>query len=360
MPFSSFSPAIQKLIKEKGFLEPTLPQKMGIPEIQKGGNIMIIAPTGHGKTESVMLPILDKLYKEKSPPISVLYINPLRALSRDLLDRLFWWGDKLDIEIAVRHGDTTKTERSEQRDHPSQILITTPETLGILLVSKKMREHLKNVKHVVIDEINEMAGSKRGVHLSLLLERLRNLCGSFQIIGLSATVGHPEKIAQTLSSDIKIIRAAAEKKYDISVEVPKCKETGIAGDLFVSETTLARMMRIKALINENKSVLVFTNTRQTAEVISSRFAAIDREMKQEVYHGSLSRERRLESEKKFKSQQIKSLITTSSLELGIDIGSIDLVIQYLSPRQVTKLLQRVGRAGHKVGEKSVGIILSGE
>src|SRR3989344_5858232 len=271
MPFNNFSPAMQKLIKEKGFIEPTLPQKMGIPEILKGRNVMILAPTGYGKTETAMLPLLDKVHTEKLPPISVLYINPLRALSRDLLDRLFWWADKLGVEIAVRHGDTTKTERSEQSDHPPNILITTPETLGILLVSKKLREHLKNVRHVIVDEIHEMAGSKRGVHLSLLLERLRNLCGSFQVIGLSATVGHPEKIAKTLAPDMKVIRAEAEKRYDISVEVPVCKEPATAAELFVSETTLARMLRIKDLISEHKSVLVFTNTRQTAEVLSSRF-----------------------------------------------------------------------------------------
>ncbi len=359
MSFKDFSSEMQKLIRERGFIEPTLPQKMGIPEIVKGSNVLILAATGHGKTESAMLPLLDRMHTEKSPPITVLYINPLRALSRDLLDRLFWWADKLEIDIAVRHGDTTKTERSEQSDHPPHCLITTPETLGILLVSKKMREHLRNVRHVIIDEVHEMAGNKRGVHLSLLLERLRNLCGQFQVIGLSATVGHPEKIAKTLAPDMKIIRAESEKEYDIKVEVPDCGGDR-AEELFINKSTLARMLRIRELINEHKSVLAFTNTRQTAEILSSRFAILDKEMKQEVYHGSLSREKRLESEKRFKSQQIKTLITTSSLELGIDIGSIDMVIQYLSPRQVTKLLQRVGRAGHRVGEKSVGIILSGE
>lgn len=310
MTFENFSPELRKLIKEKGFMEPTLPQKMGIPEIMKGKNVLILAPTGHGKTEAACLGLFDKLHREKHPPISVLYINPLRALSRDLLDRLFWWGDRLGIEIAVRHGDTTKTERSEQSDHPPHMLITTPETLGVMLVSRKIREHLKNVKHVIVDEVHELAGNKRGVHLSILMERLRNLCGTFQTIGLSATVGHPEKIALTLSPDIKIIRAEADKKYDIKVEVPEFKD-GRAEELFVSESTLARMLRIRDLVDKHKSVLIFTNTRQTAEVLSSRFAALDREMKQEVYHGSLSREKRLESEKRFKSQQIKSLICLS-------------------------------------------------
>ncbi|MDI6721558.1 MAG: DEAD/DEAH box helicase, partial [Candidatus Aenigmarchaeota archaeon] len=359
MPFKSFSPAVRKLIEDKGFIEPTLPQKMGIPEIMKGSNVLIVAPTSLGKTETAMLPLFDKLHKEKRAPVSVLYINPLRALSRDLLDRLFWWGDKLEIEIAVRHGDTTIKERKDQSENPPEILITTPETLGILLVARKMREHLKNVRYVIVDEVHEMAGNKRGVHLSLLLERLRNLCSSFQTICLSATVGRPEKMAETFG-DMKVIRAESEKEYDIQVEAPSDSNKNMEEGLFMNKNAVARMLRIRDLVGKHNSVLVFTNTRQTAEILSSRFAAIDKSLAQEVYHGSLSRERRIESEKKFKSQKIKSLICTSSLELGLDIGSIDLVIQYLSPRQVSKLIQRVGRSGHRAGEKSVGILLSGE
>jgi ATP-dependent Lhr-like helicase len=361
MAFELFSEKMQKLVKQKGFLEPTLPQKMGIPEILKGSNILIIAPTGLGKTESVMLPLFDKVRREQKP-ISVLYITPLRSLNRDLLDRLFWWADKMDVEIDVRHGDTTQTERAAQREHPSHILITTPETLQAILPGKVMREHLRNVKHVVIDEIHELVESKRGVQLSVVLERLKEIAGDFQRIGLSATVGSPEVVAEFLGSNVKIIRAEATKEYDIKVESPQptAKDTAIADDIVIGVNTTARLRRLYELIKTYQSVLVFTNTRETAEVISSRLHKLDKELKQSVHHGSLSRERRIKSEQKFKTQELKSLIATSSLELGIDIGSIDLVAQYLSPRQVSRLIQRVGRSGHGVGRVSRGIVISGD
>lgn len=362
MVFSLFSEKMQKLIEKKGFIEPTLPQQLGIPEIMKGFNVLIIAPTGIGKTESAMLPLFDKISAGESKPISILYITPLRSLNRDLLDRLFWWADKLGIEISVRHGDTTQAERAEQREMPPHCLITTPETLQAILPGKVMREHLRNVKHVVIDEIHELVESKRGVQLSVALERLKEIAGDFQRIGLSATVGSPEIVADFMGNNVKIIRAEATKEYNIRVESPQptAKDTAISDDLVIGVNTTARLRRLYELIKSYNSVLTFTNTRETAEVISSRLHRLDKELKQTVHHGSLSRERRIKSEQKFKSQELKSLIATSSLELGIDIGSIDLVVQYLSPRQVSRLIQRVGRSGHGVGRVSKGIIISGD
>jgi len=195
MVFHLFSEKLQELIKKKGFLEPTAPQKLGIPEILSGKNVLIISPTGVGKTEACILPLLDKIKNNNEKPIALLYITPLRALNRDLLDRIFWWADNLEMDIDVRHGDTSKKERSEQRENPSHILITTPETLGAILPGKRMREHLKNVKYVIIDEIHELVENKRGVQLSLLLERLERIAGNFQRIALSATVGEPNKVA---------------------------------------------------------------------------------------------------------------------------------------------------------------------
>ncbi|MFH0832199.1 MAG: DEAD/DEAH box helicase [Candidatus Aenigmatarchaeota archaeon] len=362
MVFNLFSEKLQKLIKDKGFLEPTLPQRIGIPEIMNGKDVLIIAPTGTGKTETCMLPLFDKVAKENSKPISILYINPLRSLSRDLLDRLVWWADKLDLDISVRHGDVSAKERAVQRELPPHVLITTPETLAAILTGKIMREHLKNVKYVVIDEIHELVESKRGIQLSILLERLRELAGNFQRIGLSATVGSPETVAKFLSEDAKIIHAEQEKRYDITVESVKPAESdnAIADELLIGATTTARLRRLHELIQSHKSVLIFTNTRETAEVLSSRLRRLDRELKQAVHHGSLSKEKRIKGEQDFKKQALRSLIATSSLELGIDIGSIDLVVQYLSPRQATRLIQRVGRAGHKISEVSKGIILSGD
>ncbi len=362
MVFQLFSEKMQKLIEQKGFIEPTLPQKLGIPEIVSGNNVLIIASTGAGKTEATMIPIFDKIYLNKLKPISLLYITPLKSLNRDLLDRLFWWADKLNIEIAVRHGDTDQKERTSQREAPPNVLLTTPETLQAILTGKIFREHLKNVKCVVIDEIHELVESKRGVQLSLGLERLKQLAGNFQRIGLSATVGSPEIVAEFLGEKVKIIRAESQKRYDIRVETPRpeAKDQDIADDLVIGVNTTARLRRLYELITSHKSVIAFTNTRETAEVISSRLAKLDRELKQAVHHGSLSKERRVKSEVDFKAQKLKSLIATSSLELGIDIGSIDLVVQYLSPRQSARLIQRVGRAGHRIDEVSKGVILSGE
>ncbi|MBI2075805.1 MAG: DEAD/DEAH box helicase [Candidatus Aenigmarchaeota archaeon] len=362
MVFELFSPKLQELIKKKGFAGPTLAQKLGVPEILSGKNVLIIAPTGSGKTESAMLPLFDIASAKKEKPISILYINPLRSLSRDLLDRLVWWADKMDLEISVRHGDTTQKERAVQREMPSHALITTPETLGAILTGKIMKTHLKNIKHVVIDEIHELVESKRGIQLSLLLERLRQLCGNFQIIGLSATIGSPELVANFLGKDVKIIHASSEKKYEIRVESPKptAKDKVISDELIIGPDTTARLRRLYELINSHKSVIAFTNTRETAEVLSSRLRSLDRELKQTVHHGSLSKEKRIKSEQEFKSQLLKSLIATSSLELGIDIGSIDMIVQYLSPRQVTRLVQRIGRGGHKVGDVSKGVILTGD
>lgn len=362
MVFNTLDARIQKLIKEKGFIEPTLPQKLSIGPILNGENVLVIAPTGIGKTEVACLPVFHKLLEKEHKPIAVLYITPLRSLNRDLLDRLFWWADKLDIDISVRHGDTSQAERTSQREAPPHFLITTPETLGAVLTGKIMREHLKNIRYVIIDEIHELVDSKRGIQMSVLLERLREIAGNFQRVGLSATVGSPELVAKFLGSNVKIIHAEAVKDYDIRVEAPSVTSKGrqAADDLAIGETTTARLLRLHEFIKSHKSVLTFTNTRETAEVLSSRLRSLDKELKQAVHHGSLSKERRISSEQKFKAQELKSLIATSSLELGIDIGSIDLVVQYMSPRQVSRLIQRVGRSGHGVGRTSKGIILSGD
>jgi ATP-dependent Lhr-like helicase len=360
--FELLDKRIRTLIEKKGFLQPTKAQELVIEPILKGDDVLLIAPTGIGKTEGVMLPLFNKLIEKKHEPTAVLYITPLRSLNRDLLDRLVWWADKLDLDIAVRHGDTSAKERAIQREMPSDILIVTPETLQAILTGKIMKKHLSNVRYVVIDEIHELVESKRGIQLSIALERLSEVSGNFQRIGLSATVGSPKVVADFLSNKAKIVHADAEKNYNIKVENPKPsrKDKLISDDLLIGIETTTRLRRLYDLIQSHKSVIAFTNTRETAEILSSRLRSLDRELKQAVHHGSLSKERRIKSEQEFKQQLLKSLIATSSLELGIDIGSIDLVIQYLSPRQATRLIQRVGRSGHKVTETSRGIILSGD
>ena len=231
MVFRHFSKEIQKLIEKKGFTEPTISQKMGIPEILSGKNVLIIAPTSSGKTESAFLPLLDIIHRKKMKPVSLLYITPLKSLNRDMLKRLFWWADNLDINITVRHGDTSQQERKEQREMPAKVFITTPETLGAILPGKKMRKHLRNVEFVIVDEIHELCENKRGTQLSLLLERLKNIAGDFQRIGLSATVGSPKAVAEFLGKNVKIIRADSEKKFKIKYGDKKTTNSRLLGKI---------------------------------------------------------------------------------------------------------------------------------
>lgn len=359
MVFELFTKELQEIVKKR-FETPTLAQTKGIPAIMSGKNVLIIAPTGIGKTESAILPLLDYWIKNKPKKISILYITPLRALNRDLLQRLEFWARELGMEVAVRHGDTTPYERQKQSQFPSDLLITTPETLQAVLPGSVMQKNLSNVKFIVVDEIHELVNSKRGVQLSVALERLRELCGEPQIIGLSATVGNQEEVAKFLVGERKceIINAAEFKELDIKVESaePTKEDAQLSSDLFIGIETAARLRKISEMISKRKSVLIFTNTREFAEILSSRLKKIFASV--ETHHGSLSKEVRMKAEQQFKKEEIKSLIATSSLELGIDIGSIDLVIQYQSPRQVTKLIQRVGRSGHGVGRTSEGVIIT--
>ena len=364
MVFELLNPELQAIVKKR-FKQPTLPQQMAIKSILDGKNVLVIAATGTGKTESVMLPLFHLAMEQEPKPIAILYITPLRALNRDLLDRLLWWCNEIGVEAAVRHGDTTTYERKQQTEFPPQLLITTPETLQAILPGKRIREHLRNVKWIVIDEIHEIADSKRGTQLSLAIERLRELAGhDFQMIGLSATIGSPEKVASFLcpNGNVEIIKAIQPKGMDIRVISPR-PEIGdgkIAKKLFTSPETAARLRAIMDLIKKHRSTLTFTNTRQFAEILSSRIKTLDKDFPAGIHHSSLSKEVRIKAEKDFKEEKIKSVISTSSLQLGIDIGSIDLVLQYMSPRTVTQCIQRIGRSGHELEKISKGIIISTE
>ncbi|MFQ6020808.1 MAG: DEAD/DEAH box helicase [Candidatus Aenigmatarchaeota archaeon] len=346
------------------FKESTLVQDLVIPEILEGNNVLAIAGTGLGKTEAAMLPLFNKLIEKEHKPISLLYITPLKALNRDMFDRLLWWCNKLGLDASVRHGDTTQRERKLQVEHPPHILITTPEQIQAMLTGKRLRKHLENIRYIVIDEIHELVDNKRGIQLTLGLERLKQICSNPQIIALSATIGSPEKAAKFIfgSKKYKIIKAIKPKDIEIIVEspFPKKIDRKIAEKIFLGSNVAARLRKIQELIKEHRSALTFTNTREAAEVLSSRLRILDKEFPHEVHHSSLSKEVRIKAEKEFKSEKLKALIATSSLELGIDIGSIDLVLQYMSPRQVTKLVQRVGRSGHRIGRISKGIIISAD
>ena len=355
---------VRKLIEQKGFSKPTEPQEKTIPKILEGKNVLLISPTATGKTEAAFLPVLSMLLREpKTPGIKVLYITPLRALNRDLLERLQWWCNSLDIRLAVRHGDTETKERMRQSRSPPDILITTPETLQAILSGWVLRQHLQALKWVIIDEVHELADSKRGSQLSLALERVRSMIGKdFQMVGLSATIGSPEKVAQFLvgsNRPVEIIRTPVAKTVKLQVIYPKPTDDDVrfAAKIYTHPEVAARLRIIRDYMDKRKSVLLFTNTRSISEVLASRFKVWDIDFPISIHHGSLAKVSRIAAETGLKRGDLKGLIATSSLELGIDIGRIDLVIQYMSPRQVTRLIQRVGRAGHTYGDVAEGVII---
>ncbi|MCX8150301.1 MAG: DEAD/DEAH box helicase [Candidatus Bathyarchaeota archaeon] len=355
---------IRRLIEQKGFKKPTEPQQKTIPKILEGKNILLISPTATGKTEAAFLPVLSMLLQApKTLGIKVLYITPLRALNRDMLERLEWWCNNLDIKLAARHGDTDTKERERQSKSPPDILITTPETLQAILSGWILRQHVQSLRWVIIDEVHELSDTKRGSQLSLALERIRHLIGAdFQMIGLSATIGSPDKVAQFLVGNqraVEIIRVPVAKMVKLQVLYPKPAEedTQIAAQLFTHPEVAARLRVIRDLMSKHKSVLLFTNTRSISEVLASRLKVWDIDFPISIHHGSLTKHSRLAAEAGLKRGELKGLIATSSLELGIDVGRIDLVIQYMSPRQVTRLIQRVGRAGHTYGDVAQGIII---
>jgi ATP-dependent Lhr-like helicase len=362
--FSLLAKPIQDTLAALGFTKPTLPQVMAIPPILAGENLLLIAPTGTGKTEAVLLPVFSKLIQqERKDGIIIVYVTPLRALNRDLLKRLSFWANRLGISIEVRHGDTELRLRRKQAVSPPQMLVTTPETLQAILPGSRMRKHLSHVQYVVVDEVHELASSKRGAQLTIALERLHEVIGrEFQRIGLSATVGNPEDVAKFIAGtnrSIRVVQASLQKGYRYHVENPAPTEADydLAGKLQTSPEAAARIRRIAELVDAHKSTLIFVNSRPNAEMLGYKFNQLGR-TDIAVHHGSLSKEERIQIEDDFKARVLKAIICTSTLELGIDIGDVDLVIQYLSPRQVSSLIQRVGRSGHRLDMLSEGVIVT--
>jgi len=357
---------VRRLVEQREFSKPTEPQEKTIPLILQGKNVLLISPTATGKTEAAFLPVLSTLLQgqQGTPGIKVLYITPLRALNRDMLERLEWWCNSLDVKLALRHGDTETKERVRQSRMPPDILITTPETLQAILSGWIMRQHLQQVRWVIVDEVHEMADSKRGSQLALALERLRVMIGrDFQLIGLSATIGSPDKVAQFLvgkGRSIEIVRVPVARMMHLKIIFPKPEDEDLqlASQLYTHPEVAARLRIIRDYINQHKSVLLFTNTRAVSEVLASRFKVWDMDFPVSIHHGSLAKASRLAAERGLKNGELKGLVCTSSLELGIDVGRIDLVIQYMSPRQATRLIQRVGRSGHRIGRIAKGLIVA--
>jgi len=368
-----FAPAVDGLgldvrildvARELGIEDFTEPQAQAIPVILAGSNVLLVAPTGIGKTEAALLPILDRILRERPEPISCLYITPLRALNRDMLRRMSFFAERLGVTVAVRHGDTPPKERARIARDPPDVLITTPETFQILFTGRRLRDQIRTVRWVVVDEVHELASDERGAQLAVGLERLRDLVGrDFQRIGLSATIGTPDEAARYIvgvDRPVEVLRTRVPKGVRIRVEMPRPvpEDAEIADRLRVQAIQGAALRRSYELMKEHHSTLFFVNTRDTAEFLSSRLAAWYQDPTIGVHHGSLFKDVRIQMEDDFKAGHLRALICTSSLELGIDVGTADFVLQYNSPREVARLVQRIGRSGHGVGDVSDGLVLA--
>ncbi len=362
--FKQLNEKIKEQLSSSGISKPTLIQRKAIPPLLENKNSLLIAPTGTGKTEAALFPVFSQLIdKDTKEGIKIIYIAPLRALNRDMLSRLKKWEEILDIDIQVRHGDTTQYQRRQQALDPPDMLITTPETLQAILPGSRMKEHLKKVNWCIVDEIHELAESKRGSQLTLALERLSRLSEDFQRIGLSATVGNPKRLSNFLAGtdrEVEVINASTVEEMTVSVEspMPSEEDAGLSEELNAQPSMVARIQRIKELIENHQSTLTFVNTRESSETLGSRLKFLESDFPISVHHGSLARDLRISAEEDFRDGKLKSLICTSSMELGIDIGNIDFVIQYGSPRQVKRCIQRMGRSGHEIGRSSKGVIIS--
>ncbi|MFW9922969.1 MAG: DEAD/DEAH box helicase, partial [Candidatus Thorarchaeota archaeon] len=366
---SSFCLSLQEVISELGFEEFTPIQEIAFPVVGRGENALIISATGSGKTEAAILPIfnqiiLDCQQRGQQPGINILYITPLRALNRDIFKRVIDIGEKIGITTGIRHSDTSQSERRKQTITPPNLLVTTPETLGIILTANRLGEHLRNVKWVVIDEIHELVDSKRGTQLFISLERLERFCkNSFQRVGLSATVGDPKLVANLLvglNRKCSILEEPSIKSIDLNIIHPKPNQEDeqLSEKIFSSPEATARARKVIEIIDNNTNTLVFTNTRQFTEILGNRMRLIGTNFPFGVHHGSLSKGIRKEAEDRFKEGDLRAIICTSSLELGIDIGSVDTVVQMMSSREIAPLLQRIGRSGHKIGQTSKGILIT--
>src|SRR6058998_3261187 len=355
------SSGLPQLLHRAGISKMNEMQTQAILKIQSGSQLLVVAPTGSGKTEAALFPVLEALGASDREGIRALYVTPLRALNRNLIDRVLRLVASTELMAAVRHGDTPPSERRKQAANPPDFLITTPETLQAILPGKLMQRHLRSVRHVIIDEVHQFAEDRRGIQLAVGLQRLRRVTDrDFQRIGLSATVGHPDAIASMFGGEtpLRIFVAPLEKRYEYRVEWPRPidKDFETARDFYITPEAAAGLSAIDDSLDESRSTLVFVNARPLAELLGSRLAMVRQDVA--VHHGSLPREERERVEAGFKGGDIKGLVSTSTLELGIDIGSVDKVVQYNSPRQVTSLIQRVGRSGHTLDRTSRGLVLA--
>jgi ATP-dependent Lhr-like helicase len=377
-----FHPLIRQWFREQ-VGTPTDIQNKAWPEIAKGNHVLVTAPTGSGKTLTAFLWAINNFLVSREPleKMRVLYISPLKALNNDIqrnltkpLEELQKYFDSAGmilpkIRTAVRSGDTEPSERRQMQRHPPEILITTPESLNVLLTSKSGRKMLTGISSVILDEIHAVLPNKRGTYLITAVERLVPLCGEFQRIALSATVKPLDKVAdfiggyRLIESDgtfvykkrrVSIVRSDMQKKYHIRVHFPGKEEIKSRDELPSEVWWPALMEEWRKIMNQNRSTLFFANSRRMVEKVTR---LINENEGERVYshHGSLSKEIRAVVEKRFKDGELSAIIATSSLELGINIGSVDEVVLIQAPYSIASAIQRIGRSGHGVGEVSQGV-----
>ncbi len=377
-PLSVFSPATRAWF-EQAFDAPTPAQMQGWPAIASGEHVLIQAPTGSGKTLAAFLSAIDRLNRTPGAGLRLLYVSPLKALNYDIERNLRGplAGLESKLRVGVRTGDTPQKERRELQKEPPDILITTPESLYLMLTSQA-RESLRGVETLILDEVHAVAGSKRGAHLALSVERLQALAERpVQRIGLSATQRPIEEIGRFVSGGrpITIVDAGTRKELDLEVVVPveDMRELGSTASLSQPVPADGQEMdsgtehgahsiwpsiypEVLRLVEEHRSTIVFVNNRRLAERLALRLNELAEKEIARAHHGSLAREQRVVVEEDLKAGRIPCLVATSSLELGIDMGAVDLVIQVESPKSVARGLQRIGRAGHELGATSKGRI----
>ena len=373
MPLDLFHPAVRAWF-DQSFAAPTPAQADAWPPIKAGRDVLIAAPTGSGKTLAAFLCAIDSLVRqglqhELKDETQIVYVSPLKALSNDI-------HRNLDLPLAairkelrarglpdvairpwVRTGDTPQTERQRAAKLPPHIVVTTPESLYILLGSESGRAMLKTTRAVIVDEIHAVAQSKRGSHLTLSLERLSALCGGeLQRIGLSATQKPIEEVANFLvgagagRSRPLIVDSGHFRSRDLQLDVPPSPLEAVMS----AEVWDQVYNRLATLVEEHRTTLIFVNTRRMAERVTRKLSDRLGEVRVAAHHGSLAKEQRLDAEQRLKSSALSAMVATSSLELGIDIGDVDLVCQLGSPRSIAAFLQRVGRSGHSVGGQPKG------
>ncbi|HEY2325903.1 MAG TPA: DEAD/DEAH box helicase [Gaiellaceae bacterium] len=377
-PLDVFSPATRAWF-EGAFAGPTPAQEAGWPAIAAGGHVLIQAPTGSGKTLAAFLYAIDRLNAEPGRGLRMLYVSPLKALNYDIERNLRGplAGLQSQLRVAVRTGDTPQKERRELLKSPPDILITTPESLYLLLTSQG-REMLETVETLVLDEVHAVAGTKRGAHMALSVERLEAICAKPpQRIGLSATQRPLEEIGRFVAGgrEITLVDAGTRKALDLQVIVPLEDMRELGSTASLSQPVLSDGVEmdigtehgsqsiwpsiypeILKLVEQHRSTIVFVNNRRLAERLALRLNELAEREIARAHHGSLAREQRVLVEEELKAGRIPCLVATSSLELGIDMGAVDLVIQVESPKSVARGLQRIGRAGHDLGAVSKGRI----